>query len=128
MSLLSEAYEPFVFMQKNLVPDGYGGYKRAWTQGAEFPAIANMPNSSVSTIADKMTERVNCTITTSRAISLDEFDVIKRLSDGQVFRILSNGKDKKTPKSAGLDMRQSNAELWEIPDDESIDEQSTSNP
>ena len=118
MSLLTEAYEPFVFMEKSLVPDGYGGYMRSWVPGTQFSATANFQQSSVANIADQMTERVNCTITTPKAVILDKFDVVKRLSDGQVFRVLSNGKDTKTPDSAALDMRQSKAELWEIPEDE----------
>ena len=118
MSLLTEAYEPFVFMEKSLAPDGYGGYMRRWTEGAKFQATANFQQSNVATIADQMTERVNCTITTPKSVTLDKFDVVKRLSDGQVFRVLSDGKDNKTPRSATLDMRQSKAELWEIPEED----------
>lgn len=117
MSLLSQAYEPFVFMEKSLAPDGFGGYTRTWSEGTRFQATADFHQSATAAIADKLTERVNCTITTSKSVILDAFDVIKRLSDGQVFRILSDGKNNKTPRSATLDMRQSQAELWVIPDD-----------
>lgn len=117
MPLLNDAYEPFVFMDKSTVPDGFGGYKRTWTEGARFPAIANVPQSTIATIADQMTERINCTVTTSKTVTLDKFDVIKRLSDGQVFRILSSGADNATPPSASLDMRVVSAEKWVVPDD-----------
>lgn len=120
MPLLTEAYDTFVFMVKQLIPDGYGGYTRTWAEGAEFPATANFQQSSIAMIADQMTERVNCTITTPKSIILEKFDVVKRLSDGQVFRILSSGKGNSTPRSAALDMRQSTAELWVIPDEEQI--------
>ena len=116
MSLLSEAYEPFYFIEKRFVPDGAFGLKPTWTQGAEFLATANFPNSSLSKIADKLTEKTNCTITTSKAIKLDAMDVIQRKSDGTIFRILSSGKENKTPESAYLDMRQSQAEVWTLPD------------
>ena len=116
MSLLSAAYEPFVYVTKTYVPDGEGGMKATWTDGKdEFPATADFATSSVAEIANKLTERVNCTITTSRAITLEPMDVIKRVSDGQYFRITSDGKNKKTPKSAALDMRQSSAELFVKP-------------
>lgn len=118
MSLLSQTFEPFVFMEKTLVPDGFGGYTRRWTEGQTFTATANFQQSGVQTIADQMTERVNCIITTPRSVTLDKFDVIKRVSDGQTFRVLSDGKDTKTPRSATLDMRQSKAELWEVPEDD----------
>lgn len=116
MSLLSEAFEPFVFVTKSLIPDGEGGMVSVWTDGKdEFPAIANVPNSTMATVANALTERVNCTITTSRAITLEAMDVIKRLSDGRYFRITSSGTDYKTPNSATIDMRQSSAELWNLP-------------
>lgn len=116
MSLLSEAYEPFIFIEKRFVSDGEGGGYPTWTEGAEFQATANFPNSSLANIADTISERENCTITTSRAVTLDYMDVIKRKSDGLYFRILSNGRDNKTPTSATLDMRQSKAEVWTLPD------------
>lgn len=115
MSLLSEAYEPFVFVDKSRTTDGEGGYITVWTEGAEFLATADFATSSMQTIADALTERVNCTITTSKAVTLEPMDVIKRKSDGQYFRITSDGKNKKTPESASLDMRQSSAELWVLP-------------
>ena len=120
MSLLSDSYEPFYFIEKKFVSDGAGGFIPTWTQGAEFMATANFPQSSLSDIANKLTERINCTITTSRAITLDFMDVIQRKEDGQCFRILSNGKENKTPVSASLDMRQSKAETWSPPDSEII--------
>jgi hypothetical protein len=36
--------------------------------------------------------------------------VFRRESDGKIFRVTSDGDDKKTPPSAGLDMRQVTAE------------------
>lgn len=120
MSLLSNAYEPFYFIEKKFTPDGRGGLIPTWTQGAEFLATANFPNSTLADIADKMTERINCTITTSKAIELDAMDVIQRKEDGVIFRILSSGKENKTPKGAGLDMRQSKAEVWTLPDGEVV--------
>lgn len=117
MSLLSEAFEPFVFVSKTLVPDGEGGMIPAWVESKdEFMATADFATSTLSTIANKLTERTNCTITTSKAVTLEPMDVIKRVEDGQYFRITSSGKNSKTPESASLDMRQSTAELWTLPD------------
>ena len=117
MSLLTDEYEPFNFINKTRVLDGYGGYISQWTKGPEFMATANFPQSSMGVIADKLTETVNCTITTSRAVTLDAMEIVQRQSDGVYFRILQDGSFNKTPKSAGLDMRQSRAEvLTALPD------------
>jgi hypothetical protein len=116
MSLLSAAYEPFYFIIKRFVPDGESGFIPTWERGEQFMATANFPNSSLSEIAAKLTEKTTCTITTSRAVTLEAMDVIQRAEDGVYFRILSSGHENKTPKSAHLDMRQSRAEIWTPPD------------
>lgn len=118
MSLLDSAYEPFRFIEKRFSPDGEGGFIPTWSEGAEFKATADFATSSLSKIADALTEKVSCTITTSRTIVLEPMDVIQRISDGQYFRVTSDGKNKKTPVSASLDMRQVSAELWRLPDNE----------
>ena len=118
MSLLSEAMEPFVFVEKTRQSDNLGGYTVLWTEGAEFQGVAHSAGTALSKIADALTERVNCTITTSKAVELEAMDVVKRVSDGQYFRVTSTGVYKKTPGTAGLDMRNVSAEIWKLPDSE----------
>lgn len=118
MSLLDEKYEPFVRVKVVFSSDNEGGAKSVSTEGETFQAIADFSTSSLSKIADKLAERVSCTITTSKAVTLEPMEIVKRISDGQYFRITSDGKNKKTPDSATLDMRQSTAEFWELPNGE----------
>lgn len=42
-------------------------------------------------------------------------DVIKRLKDGKILRITSDGDDSATPASASLNMRTCTAEEWTPP-------------
>ena len=115
MSLLDSAMETFVFLDKQTTSDGYGGYYTEWTEGAEFKAAATFDSSIQARIADVQGVTSLYTITTSRAINLQYHDVIRRLSDLKIFRVTSDGDDKKTPLSATLDMRQVTAEEWELP-------------
>lgn len=117
MSLLTEAYEPFNFIEKSRKPDGEGGFTTTWTEGAEFYAHARLDNSIQAKIAEKQGVTSLYTITTNKSLTLENNDVIRRKDDGATFRITSNGTDNKTPDSAGLDMRQVSAELWVIPND-----------
>ena len=57
------------------------------------------------------------TVTTKKAINLQYHDVFKRLTDSKIFRVTSDGDDKHTPKSAGLNMRQVSAEEWILTDE-----------
>ena len=115
MSLLSEAMEQFVMMDRITMPDGYGGYNSVWTEGAGIQAVAVLDSSMQARIGEKQGVTALYTITTGKNINLQFHDVCKRMSDGKIFRVKSDGDDKKTPASAGLDMRQVSAEEWVLP-------------
>lgn len=115
MSLLDSALEQFVMLDKTTQPDGYGGYIRTWTEGAAFEAAAAFDTSVQARIAEVQGVTSLYTITTRKAMNLQYHDVIKRVSDNKVFRITSDGDDKKTPMCATLNMRQVTAEEWELP-------------
>ena len=119
MSLLSEAMTACVFLDKTHVPDGYGGSTTAWVEGAEFSAAIVLDSSIQAKIAEKQGVTGLYTITTSKDINLQYHDVFRRKEDGKIFRVTSDGDDKKTPTSAGLNMRQVSAEEWELPTGES---------
>lgn len=110
MSLLTESMEEFNYVDKTTVPDGYGGVATAWQVGAAFIAAAVLDNSMEARRAEKEGVTSLYTIITKRNITLIYGDVIRRNSDGKLFRITSDGTDKKTPGSAGLDMRAVSAE------------------
>lgn len=114
MSLLSEAMESCVLLNKQTAPDTYGGYVTSWVDGAPFKAAISFDTSMEARVADKQGVTSLYTVTTSRALTLEYHDVFRRVSDGKIFRVTSDGDDKYTPKSAGLDMRQVTAEEWSI--------------
>lgn len=116
MGLLDSAYDPFVMMDKTTVPDGYGGFRPSWKEGASFYAAATFDTSVEARVGAVQGVTSLYTITTSRAINLQYHDICKRVADGKIFRVTSDGDDKKTPKPAGLDMRQVTAEEWELTD------------
>lgn len=115
MSLLSEAMEPCVMLDRSTQEDGYGGYYSTWTDGAKFDAALVYDTSLEARVAGVQGVTDLYTVTTSRAVNLQYHDVFRRVSDGKIFRVTSDGEDKKTPRSATLDMRQVTAERWELP-------------
>lgn len=117
MSLLSEAMEPFVIVNKIKTADGYGGYKTTWSDGAEIQAAVVFDSSLEARVAGVQGVTALYTITTSKSITLEYHDVLRRVSDGKIFRVTSDGDDKKTPASARLDMRQVSAEEWRLNND-----------
>lgn len=117
MSLLSDAMENCTMMDKVTTADGYGGYIISWKEGAEFQAAIVLDSSMQARIGEQQGVTALYTITTNKNINLQYHDVLRRESDGKVFRVTSDGDDKHTPKSAGLNMRQVSAEEWVLTDE-----------
>lgn len=115
MSLLSDAMESCVMLNKRTTADGYGGYISTWEDGAEFQAAITFDTSLDARVADKQGVTSLYTITTSRGMTLEYHDVFRRVRDNKIFRVTSDGDDKFTPLSATLDMRQVTAEEWVLP-------------
>ena len=117
MSLLSEAMETCVMYDKRMVDDGYGGYRPNYSEGVKFQAAIVM-DASIEAQKALSDESVGIyTITTQKNINLQYHDVFKRVEDGKIFRVTSDGDDKKTPNSAGLNMRQVSAQEWKLPNE-----------
>lgn len=115
MSLLSEAMETCYMLDRRNVPDGYGGYRQQYTEGASFQAAIVFDTSIEARIAEKQGVTSRYTVTTPRTLVLKYHDVFRRDRDGKIFRVTSDGDDKYTPASATLDMRQVTAEEFTLP-------------
>lgn len=115
MSLLYDAFEDVILMEKTREPDGQGGFITVWREGERFQAAIPPPDSNTETlIAEKQGATSFYTITTKRAVVLEYHDVIKRVRDGKVFRVTSDGDDTVTPDRATFQVRQVRAEEWVI--------------
>ena len=110
MSLLSEAMEECVMLDKTTQADGYGGIETTWAEGAKFSAAIVFDTSLQARIAEKQGVTSQYTVTTAKSVVLQYNDVFKRKRDSKIFRVTSDGDDKFTPASASLDMRQVTAE------------------
>ena len=110
MSLLSEAMETCVFLNKQKIDDGWGGYENQWSEGAEFEAAITFDTSIQARIGEKQGVTSRYTVTTQKSLTLQFNDYFKRLRDGKIFHVTSDGDDRFTPQSATLNMRQVEAE------------------
>lgn len=115
MSLLENAYEDFVIIDKTVADDGYGGTVPSWKDGITIKGVMVYDNSTQMKIAQEMGVTSAYTFTVKKSIELDYHTVLRRKSDNKIFRLTSDSDDKKTPSSAGLDMRQYSAEEWKLP-------------
>ncbi len=112
MSLLDEAFEKFTILNKQTAPDGYGGIEITYVDGASIQGAIVYDGSNSAKIAQAMGVKALYTLTVKKDIILDYHDILRREKDGQIFRLTTDSDDLKTPKSAGLNMRQYQAEEW----------------
>ena len=117
MSLLDEMKEKCILLNKSTTADGYGGYNVVWSEGVEFEAVISLDNSTAAQVAEKAQEIGIYRVLTSKNLTLQYHDVFRRLKDGKVFRVTTDGDDNYTPPSASLQMRLVKAEEFEVSDE-----------
>lgn len=114
MNLMQESMEKCRLIEKKRIPDGEGGWIVTWADGAEFDAAVGYDMSMQARKAQQEGVTNVYTVTTPIEIKLEYHDVFKRLSDGKIFRVTSDGDDKHTPPSATFQVSQVSAEEFEL--------------
>lgn len=116
-TIMKDYQENLVMLDRRTVPDGFGGFKIAWTEGAEFTAVMTQPNSGTAEIAQAITESKTYKIVTGTNITLNKDDYFKRIRDGKTFKVLNGNTDRLAPDDSELQMRVTTAEKVELPND-----------
>lgn len=116
MSLIDTEMEKCVMIDKTTQPSEYGGIKPTWVDGAPFDAAISFDSSMPARIASVQGVTDLYTITTRKNITLNYHDIFRRIRDGKIFRVTSDGDDNQTPATAALNMRVVSAEEWELTD------------
>ena len=112
MSLLTQAMEDVVMLEKKRVTKGEGGYTNDWVDGVQFNAAINFDSSMEARTAEKQGVTSLYTVTVPLNCKLEYHDSFKRLRDSKVFRVTSDGDDKITPPSASFQFAQVTAEEY----------------
>lgn len=114
MSLIDNMMESFIFMEKSRNPDGEGGTYTTWEEGAEFMAALVLNSTMEAMIAEAQGVHSVYELYVDGNVDIEYRDVIKRTSDGKYFRVTSDPKDQRSPKSASFDIMKMTAERWEL--------------
>ena len=114
MSLLNEAMTACILLDKKHAPDGEGGFTEIWVDSVSFDAAISFDTSMEARIGTKQGVTSRYTVTVQRGVRLEFHDVFRRLSDGKIFRVTSDGDDKVTPPSASFAFSQVTAEEWKL--------------
>ena len=112
MSLIDEAMTPCIMVDCTTLPDGEGGIITTWVEGAAFNAAITFDSSIEAKAAAVQGVTSLYTVTVPKRVKLEYHDVFKRLSDGKIFRVTSDGDDKITPERASFQFAQVSAEEY----------------
>lgn len=114
MLLLNEAMQEVILMEKRRNPDGEGGFITEWIESVIFNAAITFDNSIQAKIAESQGVKSLYSVIVPKNAKLEYHDVIKRVSDGKIFRITSDGDDEVTPSRATFQFSKVSAEEWNL--------------
>ena len=111
---LSDFLKPFAMQNWISEPDGLGGIIWHWEDGAPFDGGLVLDSSTEMKIAHQNGTRNVYTLTTYATVQFEPGDMVKRLSDGALFRITSHSPDKIAPATAGIQTAEVTCERVEV--------------
>ena len=112
--LMNDFAERCTLIEKTRIPDGEGGWTTTWVDGMSFDAAITYDTTLQARVAESEGMKATYTVTTEKTMPLDFHDVFRRERDGQIFRVTSQGDDKRTPTSASFQVSQVSAEEWTL--------------
>jgi len=115
LSLIESMMEDFVFLNKVKVDDPVGGYKDEYQDGVTFKAAVIKNSTTEAQIAEKQGITEIFTIVTDKSMVLEFHDVLRRVSDGEIFRVTSRTVDSQAPEASTVPIAKVSAERWVLP-------------
>ena len=114
MSLLDSMQCRCVRLQKAETPDGLGGYRAVWTEGAAFDAVLIKKRAGLEGEAQREALKEAFVVLTAPEVGLRHPDVFRRVSDGATFRVTTANGDGATPEGATVRAAKAECERWDL--------------
>lgn len=118
MSLMDEYKVACVLLVKTRQEDPVGGYVTVWTDGTQFDAAWEYESAPEITVAEQEGVARTYRIYVDKTLDLDYHEAFRRTDNNQVYRVTNPGTDRKTPSFSRLNKRLIEVEKWEIPHDD----------
>lgn len=99
---MEDFFVPMCVMDWRSKPDGLGSFVWEWEDGAPFDGGIVLNSSTEMRIAQQDGHKGIYTLTTAIRMPFELGDVVKRISDGALFKVTSDPADEKTPLIAGI--------------------------
>ena len=112
--LILEAMELYELLKSSQEPDGEGGYCEKWETDGTFMAAVIHQNTLEIRRAENQHLTKIFSVFTDKTVLLKHQSVFKRCSDGKIFRVTSDGRDRQTPVCASFSFVRVTAEELEL--------------
>lgn len=116
--LISELneYQEYEVLNRAIVDDGEGGQVTVWTPGLKFMAAVTLDDTREMLIAKAQGVKGDYSVTTHKNTRLPYHTVFRRVSDGKLYRIVTDD-EFAPPATSSLDIRSNRAEEYTLPDE-----------
>lgn len=105
MSLLDDFAKKCALLDKTRTPDGEGGYKVVWTEGAEFLNYSALNSTMEARRAEKEGVTSLYSVLVDKSVPIEYMDYFRDKETGLTYRVTSNPREQEAPKSAGSVIR-----------------------
>ncbi len=116
MSLLNDFAHPCVILKENRVPDGAGGYKTTWTEGAEFKVCLSVDASMEARKAEKEGVKSVYSALVGKDVNIKYGNYFRDKSTDITYRVTSNPDEKQAPQSSTFNFKFFTAERKAAPE------------
>lgn len=112
MTLWEKAMKPCIMLDWRSTPDGLGGVKWQFTDGAPFTAAITLNNTTAMQVAYAAGQKKSYDVVTPKAMLLDKGDRF-RTEDGTVYLVTGDSRDMIAPEGSGIPFARTTAEVVE---------------
>jgi len=120
-SLMDEYTVDCVLLVKTRTDDPVGGFNSVWTEGVHFRAAWEYESAPEITVAEQQGVARTYRIYVDKTLDLDYHEAFRRADNGQIYRVINPGTDRKTPDFSRLNKRLIEVEKWKLPNSEEED-------
>ena len=100
--MLTDYFEPFALLERTQAPDGLGGTTAKWRDSLVFEGGVTFVPGAETTVAGLNALLTIPVLAQDYDVTLRQDDLVRRLSDGAVFRVAGCSADMVTPACADL--------------------------
>ena len=100
--MIEKWFEPFMLLEKNTQPDGYGGERITFTDDAPFSGVLTWTRDTPITAAQRLALEESPALLHEYDLTLEPGDHVRRETDGAVYKVVSHSGSLRAPAFSGL--------------------------